>query len=71
MDTYNLNILGLSETHWGNKGNFETTADNTVYFLGPDDAVANGVVIVPPVKLSGSVIGCNAIDGQNGYLENI
>lgn len=64
MRTYNLDILGLSETHWRNSGHFRTAEGNTVYFSGPENTSSNGVAIIVPPKLNNSVIGYRAVDDR-------
>lgn len=42
MEALNINILGLSETHWKGGGHFKSSSGNIIYFSGPKAESKNG-----------------------------
>ena len=60
MESYRLDVLGVSETHWRGSGHTKTSSGKCVYFNGPDNSSTGGVAIIVPPRLNDSVIGYKA-----------
>src|SRR5713101_5189949 len=62
MERLNIDILGLSETHWREEGNFTTHKGNMVYFIGPQNESRKGVGFIIRKKLKDNIAGYNPIN---------
>lgn len=63
MVRVNLNICGLSETHWQKSGHF-LTDNHAVYFSGNDTKSQNGVAILIPKHQRNCVLGYEPISDR-------
>lgn len=58
-----LNICGLSETHWRGNGHF-LTEKHAIFFSGNDSTSRNGVAFIVPKQLKNCVIGYEPINDR-------
>ncbi|KAL0879221.1 hypothetical protein ABMA27_003004 [Loxostege sticticalis] len=58
-----LNICGLSETHWRGNGHF-LTESHVIYFSGNDENSNNGVAFVLPTRIKNCVLGYEPISDR-------
>jgi len=66
MDRINLEILGISETNWTNRGSFRTHENKTVIYSGKDEGhgYSNGVAVNLSKESAKSLIGYNPISDR-------
>ena len=62
MERNNLDILGISEMRWTDRGHFNS-ANHTIYFSGSDQR-RNGVAFIINKKLSKYVLGYNPVNDR-------
>ncbi|XP_012553302.2 LINE-1 reverse transcriptase homolog [Bombyx mori] len=58
-----LNVCGLSETHWKSNGHFLTDA-HAIYFSGNNTKSSNGVAIVIPKGINDCVMGYESVSDR-------
>ncbi|CAG4977923.1 unnamed protein product [Colias eurytheme] len=52
MERKNVQLLGISETHWNGQGHFTSDLGNAVYFSGPEQGSSRGVAFIVPQSLN-------------------
>jgi len=58
MPRVNIDILGISELKWGEKGEFNSD-DHYIYHCGQESLRRNGVAIIVNKRVQNAVLGCN------------
>ena len=63
MDRNNIEILGICETNWTNKGSFRTHENKQVIFAGKDEGegYSHGIATILSKEVSASLLGYNLI----------
>nr|XP_037868970.1 uncharacterized protein LOC119628928 [Bombyx mori] len=64
MESHDISILGISETHMRGNGHFTTATGNTMYFSGCEDSSLSGVGIILPPHLNKYVLGYNPVSDR-------
>ncbi|XP_037867678.1 craniofacial development protein 2 [Bombyx mori] len=64
MESHDISILGISETHMRGNGHFTTVTGNTMYFSGCEDSSLSGVGIILPPHLNKYVLGYNPVSDR-------
>ena len=61
MDRNSINILGICETNWTNKGSFRTHDNKQLIFTGKDEGegYSHGIAIILSKETSASLLGYN------------
>ena len=59
MDRNNIDILGICETNWTNKGSFRTHDNKLIIFAGKDegDGYSHGIAAILSKEASTSLLG--------------
>lgn len=68
METYNICILGLAETHWRGEGFFRSGAGNVIYFSGPERESRKGVALIVSPKIQKAIRGYKAVNDRILHL---
>lgn len=55
MESHDISILGIGETHMRRIGHFKTASGNTMYFSGLDDSSLHGVGFIMSAKMNQQV----------------
>ena len=58
MARVNINILGISELKWTEKGEFNSD-DHYIYYGGQESLRRNGVALIVNKRVQNAVLGCN------------
>ena len=58
MARVNIDILGISELKWTEKGEFNSD-DHYIYYCGQESLRRNGVAIMVNRRVRNAVLGCN------------
>ena len=64
MDRCKVQLLGISETRWADKGHFTTTEGHTVYFSGNEKRGQKGVAFIANQLIAKRVLGYNPINDR-------
>ena len=66
MDRNNIDILGLCETNWTNKGSFRTNDNRLPIFAGNDegDGYSHGIAAISSKETSTSLLGYSPISDR-------
>lgn len=64
LERYNMDITGISETHWKGNGLITTANGNTIVFSGNTNNSRNGVAIIMTSSIAKTLMGYNAINDR-------
>lgn len=64
IQSLELDIVGLSKTHWRGEGHFVTALGNSIYFSGHNSESRNGVTMLLSSAANRAVLGYKAVNDR-------
>jgi len=64
IQSLELDIVGLSKTHWRGEGHFVTALGNSIYFSGQNSQSRNGVAMLLSSAANRAVLGYKAVNDR-------